>query len=127
MRLLLATTLTLLFLAPGCAFAGCLQANEKTTIIEGVLSEKTFADANDQPEQAFILTPLVPTCLEGDDNVDKNEKIGEIQIMSSNDMIAPKIKDFVGKDVFVQGSPFGAHTAHHHAPIVMDITGIDIN
>jgi hypothetical protein len=127
MRLFLATTLTLLFLAPGSALAGCLQANAKTTIIEGVLSEKTFADANKQPEQAFILTPLVPTCLEGDDNVDKSEKIGEIQIMSSNDQIAPKIKDFVGQDVFVQGSPFGAHTAHHHAPIVMDITGIDTN
>jgi hypothetical protein len=116
MRLFLATALTLLFLAPGYAFAGCLQANEKTTIIEGVLSERTFSDANDQAEEAFILTPLVPTCLEGDDNVDKNEKIGEIQIMN-----------FVGQDVFVQGSPFGAHTANHHAPIVMDITGIDAN
>jgi hypothetical protein len=127
MRLFLATTLSLLLLAPDCAVAGCLQANDKTTIIEGVLAEKTFQDANDQPEQAFILTPLVPTCLAGDDNVDQNEKIGEIQIMSSNDTIAPKIKDFVGKDIFVQGSPFGAHTAHHHAPIVMDITGIDVN
>jgi hypothetical protein len=127
MRLFLATTLTLLFLAPGYAFAGCLHANEKTTIIEGVLSERTFSDASNQAEQAFILTPLVPTCLEGDDNVDKNEKIGEIQIMSSNDMIAPKIKNFVGQDVFVQGSPFGAHTANDHAPIVMDITGIDVN
>ena len=127
MRLLLAATLALLFLAPGCAFAGCLQAEQKTTIIEGILSEQTFPDANDQPEQAFILTPLVPTCLAGDDNVDQNETIGEIQIFSSNDQIAPKIKDFVGKDVFVQGAPFGAHTAYHHAPIVMDITGIQVN
>jgi Domain of unknown function (DUF4431) len=127
MRLFLATTLILLFLAPGLALAGCLQANEKTTIIEGVLSEKTFPDANDQPEQAFILTPLLPTCLAGDENVDQNEKIGEIQIFSSDDQIAPKIKDFVGKDIFVQGSPFGAHTAHHHAPIVMDITGIQVD
>jgi Domain of unknown function (DUF4431) len=123
MRLFLAT-LTLLLLAPGCAFAGCLQANEKTTIIEGVLSEKTFPDANDQPEQAFILTPLMPTCLAGDENVDPNEKIGEIQIMSSNDQVAQKIKNYLGKDVFVQGTPFGANTAHHHAPIVMDITGV---
>jgi|SRR5690242_4544527 hypothetical protein len=124
MRLFLATTLTGLFLVSGYAFAGCLQANEKTTIIEGVLSEKTFPDANGQPERAFILTPLVPTCLAGDEKVDQSEKFGEIQIISSNDQVTQKIKNDLGKDVFVQGTPFGADTVHQHAPIVMDITGI---
>ena len=100
------------------------KSGQATTIIEGVLSEGTFTDANDQPEQAFILTPLMPTCLAGDDNIDESEKVGKIQIFSSNDQMAQSIKNFVGKDVFVQGAPFGAHTAHHHAPIVMDISGI---
>jgi hypothetical protein len=70
MRLLLPLTLSLVFLAPASAYAGCLQAEQAKTIIEGVVSERTFADANDQPEQAFILTPLVATCLAGDENVD---------------------------------------------------------
>jgi hypothetical protein len=91
------------------------------------VSERTFADANDQPEQAFILTPLVATCLAGDENVDASEQVGEIQIFSSNDQVAQNIKNLVGKDVFVQGTPFGAHTAHHHAPIVMDVSGIQEN
>ena len=95
-----------------------------TTIIEGVLSEGTFTDANGQPEQAFILTPLLPTCLAGDDQVDQSEQVGEIQIISSNDQVAQNIKNVVGKDVFVQGTPSGADTVHHHAPIVMDISGI---
>ncbi len=124
MRLLIPIALTLLVLAPASAYAVCLQAEQATTIIEGVLSEGTFTDANDQPEQAFILTPLMPTCLAGDDNIDENEQVGKIQIFSSNDQVAHSIKNFVGKDVFVQGAPFGAHTAHHHAPIVMDISGI---
>ena len=124
MRLLIPIALTLLVLAPASAYAVCLQAGQATTIIEGVLSEGTFTDANDQPEQAFILTPLMPTCLAGDDNIDESEKVGKIQIFSSNDQMAQSIKNFVGKDVFVQGAPFGAHTAHHHAPIVMDISGI---
>jgi len=125
MRLHLPFTLSLVFLAPASAYAGCLQAEQAKTIIEGVVSEGTFEDANDQPEQAFILTPLVPTCLAGDENVDESEQVGIIQIYSSNDQVAQSIKGFVGKDVFVQGTPFGAHTAHHHAPIVMDITAIE--
>ena len=124
MRLLLPFTLSLVFLAPASAYAGCLQAEQAKSIIEGVVSEGTFTDANDQPEQAFILKLPVPTCLAGDENVDESEQIGEIQIYSSNDDLAGRIKDSVGHDVFVQGKPFGAHTAHHHAPIVMEVLSI---
>jgi len=31
-----------------------------------------------------------------------------------------------GKSVLVRGKPFPAHTAHHHAPIVMDVAEIDV-
>jgi hypothetical protein len=125
MRLLL-TTLALVFLAPTYTFAGCLKA-EQTSILEGVLSEGTFEDAAGNPEQAFILKPMVPTCLAGDENVNETEQVNTIHIYSSDDALAGRIRDFVGKDVFVQGKPFGAHTAHHHAPIVMDISGIQVN
>lgn len=125
MRLLLPVTLSLLFLTPASAYAGCLQAEQAKTIIEGVVSEGTFTDANDQPEQAFILKLPVPTCLAGDEQLPETEQVSTIHIYSSNDQVAHSIKGFVGKDVFVQGTPFGAHTAHHHAPIVMDITAIE--
>jgi hypothetical protein len=36
-----------------------------------------------------------------------------------------RIDRCLGKDVMVRGRPFGAHTAHHHAPIVMEISEID--
>ena len=127
MRLLLATTVTLLLLAPSCAFAVCLKAEESKTLIEGVLSEGTFKDANDNPEQAFILTPLVPTCLSGDPQLNESEQVSTIHIYSSDQAVAQTIKSFVGKDVFVQGTPFGAHAAHYHAPIVINVTGIQLN
>jgi hypothetical protein len=125
MRLILPVTLSLLFLAPASAYAGCLQAEQAKTIVEGVLSEGSFTDANDQPEQAFILKLPVPTCLAGDEQLPETEQVSTIHIYSSDDAVAQSIKNFVGKDVFVQGTPFGAHTAHHHAPIVMDITAIE--
>jgi hypothetical protein len=48
-----------------------------------------------------------------------------IHVYSTDERISAEIKRFVGKTVLVRGRPFGAHTAHHHAPIVMDITEID--
>ncbi len=127
MRLLLSVTLALLLFSPASAHAGCLKSKESTTIIEGVLSEGTFAGSSGDAEKALILTPLVPTCLAGDDNVDESETVGELQIFSSNDDVAKTLKDYVGHDVFVQGTPFGANSEHHHVPIVMDITSIQIN
>ena len=127
MRRVLATTLISLFLIPSTAFAVCLKAEDSKALIEGVLSEGTFKDASDSPEQAFILTPLVPTCLSGDPQLNESEQVSTIHVYSSDEKVTQTIKSFLGKDVFVQGTPFGAHTAHHHAPIVMDVTGIQLN
>ena len=65
-----------------------------------------------------------PVCLQGSDEFDKVGTAKTIHIFSSKDDVAKRIKGFVGKSVRVRGTPFGAHTAHHHAPIVMDVTGI---
>ena len=123
--LLLLITLSFVLLASVSAYAGCLQAEQAKTIIEGVVSEGSFEDAAGNPEQAFILKLPVPTCLAGDEQLPETEQVSTIHIYSSNGPVAQSIKGFVGKDVFVQGTPFGAHTAHHHAPIVMDITAIE--
>jgi hypothetical protein len=82
-------------------------------------------DANEIAEKAFILTMPVPTCLSGADESDNVKSSTTIHIYSSNDAVSKSIKKFVGKPVEVHGSAFGAITAHHHAPIVMDISDID--
>jgi len=102
-----------------------MRANETGEIAEGSLSEGTFEDAAGRPEQAFILTLPVPTCLTGSDEMDNVGKAETIHIYSFDEVLLESIKRFVGKDVQVRGTPFGAHTAHHHAPIVMEISEID--
>jgi Domain of unknown function (DUF4431) len=56
--------------------------------------------------------------------MDKVSSADTIHIYSSDEAIAQSLKQLVGKKIKVKGSPFGAITAHHHAPIVMEITEI---
>jgi hypothetical protein len=106
------------------ASAECLTANQDGQLADGGLSLGTFEDANDRPEKAYILTLPAPTCLSGSDDMDKVSSADTIHIYSSDEAIAQSLKQLVGKKIKVKGSPFGAITAHHHAPIVMEITEI---
>ena len=107
------------------AAAQCMQANVAGEIAEGSLAMGEFEDAAGRPEQAFVLALPVPTCLSGSEETDNIQEVETIHIYSSDDAVTSSIARFVGKDVQVRGTPFGAHTAHHHAPIVMDISEID--
>jgi hypothetical protein len=105
--------------------AECMQDNQADQIAEGRLSLGQFEDAAGNPETAFILTLPVPTCLDGGDADSAVDSTTTIHIFSLDDAIRASIEKFVGKDVHVRGTPFAAHTAHHHAPIVMDVSEID--
>jgi hypothetical protein len=76
-------------------------------------------------EQAYILTPPAPLCLEGTDEYDKVESSTRIHVFSMNDALRKRLRKFVGRTVRVHGSAFGEMTAHHHAPIVMSISAIE--
>ena len=117
--------LTTLLAASTASAAECMQDNEEGQIAEGRLSLGQFEDAAGNPEQAFILTLPVPTCLDGTDPDGAVDGTTTIHIFSLDESTAASIKQFVGKDVHVRGTPFAAHTAHHHAPIVMDVSEID--
>lgn len=115
----------LMFDISSASAQGCMQSNAGEQIAEGRLALGTFRDAADRPETAYILTLAVPTCLNASDPDDRVASAKTIHIYSSKDAVHATIKRFVGKTVLVRGQPFGAHTAHHHAPIVMDISEID--
>jgi hypothetical protein len=104
--------------------AQCMQDDEADQIAEGRLSLGAFEDAAGRPEQAFILTLPVPTCLDSEDAEGAVDSTVTIHIFSLDEALVVSIEKFVGKDVHVRGAPFGA-TAHHHAPIVMDVSEID--
>jgi hypothetical protein len=116
--------LTIFGSSVACA-ADCMRDNEADQIAEGRLSLGDFEDAAGNPERAFILTLPVPACLDSGDAESAVDSTTTIHIFSLDDSIGASIEKFVGKDVHVRGTPFAAHTAHHHAPIVMDVSEID--
>ena len=93
---------------------------------DGLLQKRSFKDAADRPETAYILTLPVPTCLKGKAEEDNVKSSQTVQLYSSDDKVDRSIPRFAGKRVMVTGRAFGAITAHHHAPIVMDISEIDL-
>jgi hypothetical protein len=107
------------------ASAECLKANQNGEVAEGILSLGTFEDANDRPEKAYILALPAPVCLSGADDIDKVSSADTIHVYSSDEAVAQSLKQLVGKKVKVKGNAFGAITAHHHAPIVMEISEIE--
>jgi hypothetical protein len=113
-------------LAASPAFAmSCLDANASEEVVEGRLSRGTFQDAAGRAEKAFILNLAAPTCLTGSDEFDQVPEAKTIHLYASDEAVAPTLARFAGKAVRVTGRPFGAHTAHHHAPIVMDVSRIE--
>ncbi|NJL08380.1 MAG: DUF4431 domain-containing protein [Methylacidiphilales bacterium] len=114
-----------LALGAGPAMAVCLDANADVAVVDGRLSRGTFEDAAGRLEKAFILSLAAPTCLTGPDEFDDVPEAKRIHIYSSDATVAKTLPRFVGKTVVVHGRPFGAHTAHHHAPIVLDVKSID--
>jgi hypothetical protein len=116
-----AATLALAFAAEA---GDCMQFNEAGQRAEGRLSIGHFKDAADRPEDPYILTLDSPTCLDAKDADFRVEEANTIHVYSSDANLHRQFKKLVGRVISVQGHPFGAHTSHHHAPIVMDVSEI---
>jgi hypothetical protein len=126
MRLLaILIALTMTVVASASAAAECIQDNQPDQIAEGTLSLRQFEDAAGRPEMAFILTLPVPACLSGGDADSAVESTTTIHIYSFDSALSEAFEALRGQHVQVRGTPFAAHTAHHHAPIVMDVSWMD--
>ena len=58
--------------------------------------------------------------------IDKVEATRRIHVFSMDDALRRKLRTSVGKTVRVSGDAFGEHTAHHHAPIVMRVSRLEV-
>lgn len=110
-----------LFATP--AWSACMQAEHEETA-EGWLKSERFKDANGGPESAYILHLSAPACMDANELTGKIDHARTIHIFSPDKDVSKRIKRLVGKAVRVRGKPFGSHTAHHHAPIVMEVSEI---
>ena len=84
------------------------------------------------PSPLTFYTLAEPMCASGDEFVDPRDKFDQVQIFPESSGKAPPalsrdLRRWIGKRVVVEGtSPFGAHTGHHHAPLMLPITRISI-
>lgn len=122
---LLAAASGLVLLSAGAASADCLKAGGEDQVVQGRLAFGRFQDANLKWEQAYILRLRAPICLDGDNAYDKIDKTDRVHVFSMDQAVRRRLRTLIGKQVRARGQPFGQHTAHHHAPIVMQIKTID--
>jgi hypothetical protein len=115
-----------LVLWSAAANAECLKAGAEDQIAEGRLTSVVVSVPDYAlKEQAYILRLATPACLDGTDEYDKVEEAKRIHVYSTDPRLRKSLRALVGKTVRVHGSPFGEMTAHHHAPIVMQISAIE--
>ena len=91
----------------------------------GRLAIGSARDAAGRPQRPYIVTLSTPACFTATEPDDSVKSTRTVHIFSSNEKVHATIAGLVGKAVRVRGTPFPAHTGHHHAPIVMDITEIN--
>jgi hypothetical protein len=121
------------------AGAACLDVHQSGTItFGGILTYHIFAGPpnfedvrrGDTPEPSYILQLDDPICATGDDFLDPKEKIDRIQVFpdqsgAASAALQKDLRGLVGRHVTVAGaSAFGAHTGHHHAPLLLAITQV---
>jgi len=104
----------------------CMSDQSNQESAEGKLSIASRRDAAGRPEKVYLLTLKSPACLTAQDPADSVRATRTIHIFSADEKVHARIGTLVGKTVLVRGQPFAAHTAHHHAPIVMDIGEIGV-
>ena len=125
MKLAIALLIATLCIAVDAQAQGaCMKGGDEGADATGRVSIGKARDAAGRPQQPYILTLAAPVCLTAPDAEDNVKSTRTIHIYSSDDKVHAALAGFVGKSVRVRGTPFHAHTGHHHASIVMDIAAI---
>ncbi len=129
------TTLALAFTAALSwpAAAACLDLSKHPEIsASGDLNRPMFAGPpnyedvrkGDAPEPSYILMLDSPFCVTEDDFLEDGQTIDRIQLLDDQGIL----RGLVGHPIQVKGNdPFGAHTGHHHAPLLMDVVSASLN
>ena len=78
---------------------------------EDTLGSGQFEDAAGRPEQAYILTLPVPTCLSSSDADSAVGSTTNIHIYSFDSAVSEAFEGLIGQSVQVRGTPFRAYLA----------------
>jgi hypothetical protein len=118
------------------AAADCLEYGPAVQFT-GKLVKKTFPGPpnftsvaqGDTPEVGWILHLDIPICVKaraGDDFDVAVSHLTDLQLVLGNDDYYRQVKKFLTTKVIVTGVLFGAHTGHHHTPVLLDVKNIQV-
>ena len=130
-----------------CAFANspvraadCVDVSAIESLsLSGRLANRTYPDTEaplrddnrEATESAYILQLDSPGCFVGDQFLGGEARVSEVQLLISaegEDQLFSRLRRLIGGHVTAVGNDaFGAHTPHHHAPVVLVLTDILVN
>ncbi|HEY6095548.1 MAG TPA: DUF4431 domain-containing protein [Gallionellaceae bacterium] len=110
---------------------GCLAYEPAETAITGKLVRLVFPGPpnfesialGDEAEIHFYLVPAQPICTDGDASSATHypqHDVNLVQLVLRRGQYQA-LKASLGRKVTLIGSLFAAHTAHHHAPLLLDL------
>lgn len=104
----------------------CMRYNAGPQAVEGKVSVLEARDAAGRRETALILTPKAPVCLDAKRADDRVSASTSVHIFSTSQSTHRQLQAAVGKSIQVTGAPMPAHTSHHHAPIIMNVSKVKV-
>lgn len=99
----------------------------------GVLTMRHFAGppnyenirGGDEDDLVLILTLPEPACIDDPDFDTSHRPFRTVHVWTSDERLRAKLHRFVGRIASVSGDGYGAHTAHHRAPLVLEAKSVD--
>ena len=117
--------------------AGCKSYGPASVSLHGTLLQKTFAGPpnyedirkGDKPETLWLLKLDSPICVSQDksdpDLNPKQNDVREVELVLNND-VTGRLNLRLSQRVVATGTLFGAHTGHHHTPVLLTVTYLDV-
>ena len=120
------------------ANAACIDVKQTDQLsFQGTLSRQVFPGRpnfedvrkGDAREPGYILKLDAPICATGDEFLNAGKSFDRIQLVlddaPASSPLPSTLRGLTGKRVVVEGrSAFGAHTGHHHAPLLVAVKNI---
>jgi len=119
-------------LAAAAPASACLdvRSGNAPVALEGRLERATFSMrdiSGGPPEREYILILARPICIDdGGEFADPHQRFNQVQLFTSTDRLWPGLRAGVGHRIRIRGSGFAAQTAHHHAPLVVDVSAVAV-
>lgn len=135
----LAFQLTLLSVlaAAQVEMAGCKAYEPSQVSLHGTLVQETVAGPpnyrdirkGDDPETIWVIKLELPICVDADkaqpDLNPRRRNVRKVQLVLDNEH-GERANSLRGKRVVATGTLFGAHTGHHHTPVLLPVTYLDL-